>query len=70
MKSLTIREFIILKFKSKPNFWYTPTIEEQSKLIAKLSTCHGKRSNRLLEIFAHNNREIIRSKAVKILNDE
>ncbi len=68
MKSITKKEHLNIKKKLKPNFWYTPTVEEQSKLITRLGQFSDTKSIELLNNFIMNENEYIRELALKMLN--
>ena len=65
---MTRREYFLIKLKSKPNFWYTPTIEEQKKIIAYLKKQNDNKSRLLLQNFTKDENEFIRTLAQNALN--
>jgi hypothetical protein len=70
MRSISNREYFQIKVKTKPNFWYTPTIEEQRKLIFYLKEFNDIKASRLLKAFVENENEFIKRIATNILNSK
>ena len=64
---MTNREYFLLKIKLKANYWYTPTVEERSKMILYLSKCNDNRATKLLKYLANDENEFIRELAQKAM---
>jgi hypothetical protein len=65
--SMTNREYFLIKLKSKPNFWYTPTVEEKKKIIFYLKMSSDSKAIILLRNFLKDENEFIRIIAKNIL---
>lgn len=70
MKSISNREYFRIRIKSKPNFWYTPTIEEQRKLISYLEGFNDIKATSLLKAFTEDENEFIKRIASNIFNSK